>query len=137
MARKAANVVLWVVAAFYGYGALVHVLNIAGLSSFDWMRAPLKWQILDVVYLVLDVIVVVGLAMGWRAGYWAFFAAAISQIVLYTIFRAWIIDVPEEFARTPDEIAYLDTLVFFHLVTLGLVGLAIWLRRPRAPATSG
>ena len=130
MTRVFPKGVLWTVAAFYAYGALVHVLNMSGLSGFDWAAAPLKWQVLDVVYLVLDVIVVVGLVMGWRAGIVAFFAAAASQIVLYTVFRDWIVDVPEAFARTPEEIAYLDGLVIFHLVTLIIVTLALWLRRP-------
>ena len=132
--RLAARVVLWVVAAFYAYGALVHVMNMVGLSGFDWRVAPLKWQVLDMVYLVLDVVVVVGFVARWRVGYWAFFAAAASQIVLYTAFRAWIIEVPKAFARTPEQIAYLDLLVIFHLVTLGLVALAIRLLRPETPA---
>ena len=81
-----AKVILWGVAGFYAYGAVVHVMNMAGLNGFDWLRAPLKWQVLDVVYLILDVLVAVGLVLGWRAGYLAFFVAALSQIVLYTVF---------------------------------------------------
>ena len=50
---RIAGGVLWIVSAFYAYGALVHVLNIAGRSGFDWSRAPVKWQVLDVIYLVL------------------------------------------------------------------------------------
>ncbi len=132
-----AKTILWVVAAFYAYGAVVHVLNMAGFSGFDWVRAPLKWQVLDVVYLILDITVVIGLVLGWRAGYFAFFAAAVSQIVLYTLFRSWIIDVPEELARPPEEVRYLDTLVIFHVVTIALVCLAIWLQRSSLPTTSG
>ena len=123
-----ANIILWVVAACYAYGAVVHVLNIAGASGFDWTNAPLKWQILDVVYLVLDIVVAIGLVFGWRAGTVAFFVAALSQIILYTVFRTWIVDVPVEFARTPEEISYLDGLVVFHCVTLVLMILAIWLQ---------
>ena len=52
-----------------------------------------------------------------------------SQILLYTVFRAWIVDVPEAFARTPEEIAYLDSLVAFHGVTLVLVSLALLVQR--------
>lgn len=121
--------IFWLIAAFYAYGAAVHVMNMLGMSGFDWARAPLKWQILDIVYLVLDVIVAVGLVVGWRIGYVAFFAAAISQVALYTAFRSWIVDVPEEFARTPEQVQHLDDLVIFHLVTAALVVLAIWLLR--------
>ena len=131
-----ARIIIWVIAAFYAYGALVHVLNILGLTGFAWLDAPLKWQVLDLVYLALDAAVVIGLPAGARWGYWAFFAAAISQIVLYTAFRDWIVDVPARFARSPEEIAYLDALVAFHIVTLVLACLALWLKRNRARPTT-
>ena len=67
--KLAATIVIWVVAAFYGYGALLHVLNMLSLPGFDWRSAPLKWQALDVTYLLLDILVVVGLLLGWRAGF--------------------------------------------------------------------
>ena len=67
--------------------------------------------------------------MGWRIGYAAFFAAAVSQIVLYTAFRDWITNVPEAFVRYAEEIAYLDTLVIFHMVTLAAIGSVLWLKR--------
>ncbi|WP_299865695.1 hypothetical protein [uncultured Roseobacter sp.] len=35
-------------AAFYLYGAGVHVANVAGWTGFDRLSAPLKWQVLDV-----------------------------------------------------------------------------------------
>jgi len=56
--------------------------------------------------------------------YIAFYVAAISQIVLYTLFRAWIIDVPEEFPVSAEHASYLNALVPFHLVTLVLVTMA-------------
>ena len=60
------KIIIWAVALFYTYGALVHIMNILGLSGFDWAGAPLKWQLLDIVYLFLDVVV----AVGFFAGYW-------------------------------------------------------------------
>lgn len=71
------------------------------------------------------------------AGYVAYFFAAASQIVLCTVLRAWILDVPMEFTRTPEEIEYLDSLVVFQLVTIVVVVLAIWLRRTSEPKRSG
>ena len=132
-----ATVILWVVAVFYAYGALVHILNIAGFSDFSWIDAPLKWQVLDVIYLVIDVVVAIGLPLGWVTGYVAFFSAAGSQIVLYTLLRDWILDVPEAFARSPQDVEYLDGLVAFHLVTLVAVVLALWIRRNSVPTQSG
>ena len=124
--KLAASIVIWVVAAFYAYGALVHALNMLSLSGFDWRSAPLKWQALDVVYLIIDVLVVVGLILSWRLGFVAFFVAALSQILLYTVFREWILDVPAEFAVSDDQRGYLTSLVIFHAVTLVLVSSALW-----------
>ena len=38
-----------------------HILNNMLFSGFAKVTVPLKWQILDIVYLILDVIVLVGL----------------------------------------------------------------------------
>lgn len=110
-----------IVAAFYAYGALVHIMNMSGMRGFDWLAAPFKWQMLDVVYLVLDTIVVMGLVQGWLISRVAFFTAAFSQILLYTVFREWIFDVPAEYALSADQQTYVSGLVFFHIVSAFLV----------------
>ena len=122
-------VLLWCVAAFYAYGALVHVANMLSLTGYDWSDAPAKWQILDIVYLALDICVAVGLGLRWRASIAAFYVAALSQIALYTIGRAWVLDVPDAFRPPPDAAGYLDGLVAFHVVSLGAVTVALWWRR--------
>ena len=38
-----------------------HILNNMVFSGFALVTVPLKWQILDIVYLTLDVVVLVGL----------------------------------------------------------------------------
>lgn len=114
----------WPIAAFYACGAFVHVANMLGWTGIDWLNAPLKWQVLDVAYLLIDCVVVWGMVLCPRIGLIALVVAATSQIVLYTVFRHWILDVPAEFAPTPDEASYLTTLVAFHLVTLLVIGTA-------------
>ena len=126
--KLASTIIIWIVALFYLYGAFVHVANMLGLSGFDWRSAPFKWQALDVVYLVIDLLVVVGLIMGWKLGYGAFYLAAASQIVLYTFFRDWITDVPPEFAVSEDQKGYLTSLVLFHCITVVLLSGALWVR---------
>ncbi len=42
-----------VVALLYACGAVVHALNMLNLVGIDWGAAPLKWQVLDVVYLIV------------------------------------------------------------------------------------
>lgn len=91
----------------------------------------MKWQVLDVAYLVIDLAVVFGLVLSWRLGCVAFYVAAISQIVLYTVFREWIIDVPTEFEVSEEQRGYLTSLVIFHCVTLVIVSVALWYQKNR------
>lgn len=133
-ARHALTAVFWLIAAFYAYGALVHVLNMLSLTGFPWMDAPRKWQLLDVVYLCLDLVVVLGLIRGWWIGIAAFFAATFSQIALYTVFRPWVLDVPPAFRPSPEDLAYLDGLVAFHLMAGAAMCAVIVLSRRTASA---
>ncbi|MEM9843967.1 MAG: hypothetical protein AAF965_04150 [Pseudomonadota bacterium] len=112
--------------AFYVYGAMVHLANMAGWTGFDWQSAPEKWQFLDVGYLFLDLAVVAGLLTRKVWGTVLLIVAASSQILLYTLFRAWVLDVPPAFEVDPSDAAYLDGLLLFHAVCLGAVGLVIW-----------
>ena len=123
--RVAPSVILWGVAAFYAYGALVHVANMASLSGFDWATAPLKWRVLDVIYLALDVFVAAGLGQRWRVSIVGFYLAASSQIALYTFGRAWILDTSSGPSLGTDATDYLDGLLLFHVVSLALVTLAL------------
>ncbi|MEM1429617.1 MAG: hypothetical protein AAGG09_09180 [Pseudomonadota bacterium] len=109
-------------AAFYGYGAAVHIANIMGWTGFNWALAPLKWQALDGFYLVLDVAVVAGLLAGRAWAVPALVFAATSQILLYTVFRAWILDVPADFVVAPPDVTYLYGLVVFHIACLAALG---------------
>lgn len=110
------------IAVAYAYGAFVHIANMAGLTGFDWLAAPVKWQVLDVVYLALDLAVVAGALLAKRFWIIAFGIAATSQIVLYTVLRSWVLDVPAAFAVPPEGVAYLDSLVAFHVASLTVVG---------------
>lgn len=130
-----ATAVLWIVALFYAYGASVHIMNMASLTGFEWIDAPLKWQVLDIVYLVIDMVVAVGFFAKWRIAFFAFYIAAFSQIVLYTLMREWIIDVPAEFAVSPGQVAYLNSLVIFHITTIFFVSSALWLTRRNSVST--
>lgn len=112
--------------AFYLYGAAVHVASIAGLSGFEWLLAPRKWQILDLAYLAVDLTVVVGLLARKAWGVFCLIAAAISQILLYTLFRRWILNVPAVFEVEPSAVANLNLLMLFHAICLVAVGFFTW-----------
>ena len=77
----------------------------------------------------MDLAVAVGLPRASRYSVAAFYIAALSQIGLYALGRAWVLDVPPEFAPAPDQIAYLDLLVGFHIATIVLVAAALVVRR--------
>ena len=113
--------IIWIIALLYLYGAIVHLMNILGLMGFDWLKAPLKWQILDISYLILDITVAIGFFLKWRVAFICFYIATISQLFLYTIFKSWIIDVPKEFTLSSDQLSGLNTLVIFHLITIILI----------------
>lgn len=119
------RIILWVIAAFYAFGAYEHIASIAGQHGYTWSEAPAKWQALDVIYLTLDIVVIVGFLLRWRIGVFAFFAVAISQIVLYTVLRSWIVDVPVKFTPAPEDLGYLNMVVIFHVVAIVLVLIAL------------
>ncbi len=126
---KAFRFVSYGIAAAYTYGAYVHVANIAGATGFDWLSAPLKWQVLDIVYLALDLAVVAGVVLAERFWLLAFGIAAVTQIVLYTALRSWVLDVPSIFAVPPENVSYLDGLVAFHIASLAIVSVLLFLER--------
>jgi len=119
------RIILWVIAAFYAYGAYEHIASIAGGHGYTWSEAPLKWQITDIVYLALDIVVVVGFLLRWRIGVVAFFIVAISQILLFTVLRSWVVDVPVKFTPAPAHLSYLTMVVIFHIVAIVLVLVAL------------
>lgn len=123
--QKFSTAILIVVTAFYAYGALMHVFNMLGLAGYDWLTAPVKWQVLDVVYLAIDLMVCAGLFRRFRPSVYAFYGAALTQIGLYTVLRPWITDVPEAFALSSEQVSDLSFLVAFHAICLLLVSTAL------------
>lgn len=118
------------IALVYALGAMAHGFNMAGASGYDWSAAPLKWRVLDVVYLILDVGVAAGLIARKRWAVWLWVLTAMSQIVLYTAFRPWVLDVPPAFAASEGEVLFLKGLVAFHAASL-LVFAALFVWRQR------
>lgn len=122
--RRIALAAIWLTALAYGAGAAVHIASLAGFGPVPPGEAPVKWLVLDAIYAPLDLLVAVGLPLGWRIGLWALILAALSQIVLYTIGRNWVLDVPAGQAPTLEAVAHLDGLLLFHVCTLAMVPLA-------------
>ncbi|WP_421726541.1 hypothetical protein [Bauldia sp.] len=133
MAYWSYRIILWLIALAYAYFTFVRVLNITGMSGFDWASAPLPWQILDVFYLVVNLVVVYGFVLALPIGFVAFFVAAITQLALYFVV--------EPTQRQSFEDVAFDYRVAFQLVTIALVMAALWLRelarRERKAESSG
>ena len=71
-----------------GFGALVHVGNIAGLSGQPWTSTPLLWRVMDVVLLGFNILVGTGLWLKQPWAIWAFVFGIITlQLLPYTVFR--------------------------------------------------
>ena len=113
------GIYLRLVGLMYAFGAAVHLANILGFGAAGWKRSPISWKVLDVAYVLLDGAVVVGLWLLAPWGVICFLAAALSQILLYTLFRG-------AFARSPDHVRTLRAMVSFHVATLiAFVGLLV------------
>jgi len=131
------RIILWVIAVCYGYFALVHLLNIADVSGFNWYALPLPWQIVELFYLAVDILVVYGFVLLRPVGFIAFFVAAISQFVLFAVVNPGNLASPESASVSPRPPGYLEYLAIFHGTTIALVLLAMllgWIARRRAAA---
>lgn len=128
--HRAGRALHYLLAAAYAYGAGVHLANMAGAMGLAWADAPLKWQVLDVGYLALNLVAAVGLAGHRRTGVVAAAAGAVTQILLYTLFRDWLLDVPQAAVAA----GYLDGLVVFHVASLAVMALSVRLAPPPRPS---
>ena len=70
-------------------------------------------------------IVAIGFFARGKVSYLVFYFAALTQVLFYTVFRECIVDVPEVFALSAEQMSYLTALVVFHCVTLVLVTIAL------------
>lgn len=90
------GIYLRVLAVVLGYGAIVHIANIAGFGERPWLEGPLSWRIGDLVYGPLNIVAAICLWMRSPWGILLFLVAVGSQFVIYTVFL-------EHFAFTPEH----------------------------------
>ena len=114
------TIYLKILAVFYAYGAVLHVADLLSLGHYlgqfhglTFAQMPGAWKIATVYFALLDSIAAYGLWKGAAWGVAAFLLAAVSQVVMYTVFAP-------TFSHQPG-------LVVFHLLTVGMyVVLRVW-----------
>ena len=109
------NVFRALIAIAYTMGGAVHAANLAGFGPPPPPEKRSVFRVLDVVYLALDIVVVVGMVTGAWWGFVAFFVAAGSQLVLYLGFADY-------FASDDEQHHQLSGLVHFHVLTAAVMG---------------
>ena len=115
VAQRWTGIYLRLLAGILVYGASVHIWNILGLTGAAWGDTPNHWRVMDVVLLIFNVVVAVGL---WIKKPWAVVAFVggilLLQIVPYTVFR-------HEFVQTPEQAKTLTGLVGTLLLLLAIL----------------
>lgn len=105
------KIFLRVLATVYAFAAILHIGSVVGLGRVPFEDAPLSWQVSDVFYGVLDTVAAIGLFKMRPWGVIAFFIAAISEILLFTL-------VPEWFVVEPGQLTMLRGFVVYHIVAI-------------------
>ena len=112
------KIFLRILSVIYAIAAVLHIGSILGFGRIPFADAPLSWQISDIAYGIIDTIAAIGL---WQQKWWgiaAFFLAAVSEILLFTL-------VPEWFVLEPEQLTMLRGFVVYHVVAIAFY----WLLR--------
>jgi hypothetical protein len=116
------KIYLRLLACIYALAAVFHIGNMFGFGELPWSEAPRVWQVADIGYAFLDSIAAIGLFLLRPWGVAAFFLAAVSEILLFTL-------VPEWFVLKPEHGVLLRGFVVYHLVAIGIYLFLYWRKR--------
>lgn len=112
-----------VLAVILVYGGIVHVGNMLGINGIPWSESQFHLRVMDVVLLVFNVVVALGL---WLRRPWAVVAFGLGiislQVIPYTFFRSY-------FIQRPEDVTTLVGLVGTVSLLLGLLLILIVLKR--------
>ncbi|MGZ3744553.1 MAG: hypothetical protein ACXVB1_06410 [Pseudobdellovibrionaceae bacterium] len=107
---------LRLLSSFYFIGFLLHLADFLDLR-LKFSEMPLGWKAWIVYLGVMDLFAALGLWYKHKIGIILFFIIAISQLIAYLIFRDYF----------GDQIS----LIFFHLVTIGIYLTLLKYENPR------
>ena len=124
VSRKWMGIYLRIISIILAFSALVHLGSILGFVSNPWggeMTLPIRT--LDVVLLVFDIVVAIGL---WFKRPWAVIAMVagiiLLQIIPFTVFRHY-------FMLTPEHGIMLNNLVTLDLIILVILAILLFTRK--------
>lgn len=111
----------WVIALILANGAIVHIFNILGKGKMPWAEFPMVWRVMDVVLLIFNIIVIIGLVFRFTWSVYLLFSGLIVlQIIPYTVFRS-------HFVTSPNDHSTLNGLIATEVVLLFVfAGLLFW-----------
>ena len=119
LSKWTTSVASWAIAFLMANGALVHVFNILGKGKGPWAEFPMLWRAMDLVLLVFNLVVAVGLTFRQP---WSVFVLYIGiillQIVPYTLFRS-------HFATQPEDQRALNGLLLTEVLLMVIFGVLI------------
>jgi len=107
------KIFLRILSIIYAFAAVLHIGSILGFGRTPFDEAPLSWQLSDIFYGVIDTIAAVGLYQQKFWGIAAFFVAAISEILLFSL-------VPDWFVVEPEQLTMLRGFIAYHVVALSI-----------------
>jgi len=110
---KSLKIFLRILAVIYAFAAILHVGSILGFGRIPFAEAPLSWQLSDIFYGIVDTIAAVGLFLMRPWGVAAFFVAAISEILLFTL-------IPEWFVVEPQQLTMLRGFAVYHVIAIAI-----------------
>ncbi|MFC1760348.1 hypothetical protein ACFLZD_02370 [Candidatus Neomarinimicrobiota bacterium] len=121
---KWTGIYLRILSVILGFSALAHIGSTFGLVSNPWGgEITLPMRILDVVLLVFNIVVAIGL---WLKKPWAVVVLVIGivllQIILFTIFRQY-------FILTPEHGRMLYKLATSDLIMLAILAILLFKRK--------
>jgi hypothetical protein len=125
--RPRVAVYLKVVAVLMLLGALSHLGSILSLTGTSWSARPLRFQVVDLVLLPINLVVAWGL---WRTRFWAVVGWVAVVLLLQVI---PILLFSEFFATSPRERTMLYGLLATHAVSLGIFSVLLLGRKGSRP----
>ncbi|NEQ53386.1 MAG: hypothetical protein F6K11_25170 [Leptolyngbya sp. SIO3F4] len=110
-------------ACILGYGVLVHIGNMAGLTGTPWFATPLLWRVMDIVLLLFNGVSAIALWRGLPWSVWSTFGGiALLQFLPYTLLRS-------QFILQPEDTSTLNGLLGTEALLLGIFALLIWSKK--------